>query len=61
MMPGKIDPVYKTRAGTDGSRIGDKIILNNYLTHGDIECNCNLTRERKRTLQRTTRLRLVIL
>lgn len=26
----------KTWASTDGSRIGDKIILNNYLTHSDI-------------------------
>lgn len=26
----------KNRARTDGSRIGDKIILHNYLTHSDI-------------------------
>ena len=45
MMPGKIDPVYKNRAGTDGSRIGDKIILNNYLTHSDIASVIATSRE----------------
>lgn len=35
----------KNWARTDGSRIGDKIILNNYLTHTDIACFISTSRQ----------------